>query len=100
MVIKLMPPERTERFYARSNYKEGIMEKAVKGKPLTDRQKQKNRLISKHRHIIEQGYGTMKRILKFSRANYMGVAKVQAEAFRKAICFNLLKAVNKVKVDD
>lgn len=80
--------------------KDGIMERAAKGRALTDKQKQKNLLISKRRHIVEQGYGTMKRILKFSRASYMGTAKVRAEAFRKAICFNLLKAVNRVKVDD
>lgn len=80
--------------------KDGLMEKAVRGKLLTDKQKLKNSLISKQRHIIEQGYGTMKRILKFSRASYMGITKVRAEAFRKATCFNLLKAVNKVKVDD
>jgi len=80
--------------------KDGLMEKAVKGKPLNARQKQKNRLISKRRHIVEQGYGTIKRLLKFRRASYIGVAKVQAEAWRKAICFNLLKAVNRVKVYD
>jgi IS5 family transposase len=80
--------------------KDGLMEKAVRGRALSARQKLKNRLISKRRHIVEQGYGTMKRILKFNRASYMGIAKVRAEAFRKAICFNLLKAVNRVKVDD
>lgn len=80
--------------------KDGIMEKAVRGKPLTTRQKQKNRLISTRRYIVEQGYGTMKRILKFDRASYIGIAKVQGQAFRKAICFNLLKATNKMQVDD
>lgn len=80
--------------------KDGIMEKAYKGKPLSERQKQKNRLISTKRHIVEQGYGTIKRIFNFRRASYMGIEKVKAEAFRKATCFNLLKAVNKVKVDD
>lgn len=80
--------------------KDGIMEKAYVGKPLTKRQKQKNWLISKRRHIVEQGYGTMKRLLKFRRASYLGIAKVQGEALRKMICFNLLKAVNKIKVYD
>ena len=69
-------------------------------KPLTARQKQKNLLISARRYIVEQGYGTFKRILKFDRASYIGIAKVQGQAFRKAICFNLLKAVNKIKIYD
>jgi len=80
--------------------KDGIMEKAFRGKPLTNRQKIKNRLISHRRYIVERGYGTMKRILKFERASYMGIAKVRGQALRKAICFNLLKAVNKIKVYD
>jgi IS5 family transposase len=80
--------------------KDGLMEKAVRGRPLTARQKQKNRLISTRRYIVEQSYGTMKRILKFERASYIGIAKVQGQAFRKAICFNLLKAINKIKVYD
>lgn len=84
----------------RKKLKDGLMEKAVRGKPLTARQKQKNLLISARRYIVEQGYGTFKRILKFDRASYIGIAKVQGQAFRKAICFNLLKAVNKIKIYD
>jgi IS5 family transposase len=80
--------------------KDGIMEKAFRGSPLTNRQKQKNRLISRRRYVVERGYGTMKRILKFERASYMGIAKVKGQALRKAICFNLLKAINKIKVYD
>jgi len=80
--------------------KDGIMERAYKGKALSKRQKQKNRLISTKRHIVEQGYGTLKRIFNFNRASYMGIDKVKTEAFRKGICFNLLKAVNKIKVYD
>lgn len=80
--------------------KDGIMEKAYMGKPLTKRQKQKNRLISKRRHIVERGYVTMKRLLKFGQVSYIGLAKAQSEALRKMICFNLLKTVNKIKVYD
>lgn len=80
--------------------KDGLMEKAVRGIGLSKRQKQKNRLIGTRRYVVEQGYGTLKRILKFERASYIGITKVQGQAFRKAICFNLLKAVNKIKVYD
>ena len=32
------------------------------------------------------------------KRQFIGLAKVQSEALRKMTCFNLLKAVNKIKV--
>lgn len=75
--------------------KDGIMHKASKNKPLTERQKLINKLISKRRYIVEQGFGTLKRRFNFERASYMTKRKVQAQFTFKAICSNLLKAVNK-----
>jgi transposase, IS5 family len=76
--------------------KDGIMHKAQKNKELTPRQKLINKLISKQRYIVEQGFGTLKRKFKFERASYMTKRKVQAQFTFKAICSNLLKAVNKL----
>ena len=78
--------------------KDGIMSKAVRGKPLTKREKVRNKLLSKVRFIVEQAFGTLKRRFKAGRARYIGIKKVTAEFRFKAICFNLLKAVNKVKL--
>ena len=89
-----------DRLGSENKLKDGVMKKAFKGKPLTKRQKQKNRIISTKRYIVERGFGTMKRILRFKQASYMGISKVKAEAFRKDTCFNLLKAVNKIRVND
>jgi len=76
--------------------KDGIMHKAQKNKALTPRQKLINKLISKQRYIVEQCFGTLKRKFKFERASYTTKRKVQAQFAFKAICSNLLKAVNKV----
>jgi IS5 family transposase len=76
--------------------KDGIMHKAQKNKELTPRQKLINKLISKQRYIVEQGFGTLKRKFKFERASYTTKRKVQAQFTFKAICSNLLKAVNKI----
>jgi len=78
--------------------KDGIMHKAARNRPLTERQKLINRLISRKRYIIEQGFGTLKRLFRFSRASYMTKLKVEAQFYLKAICFNLLKASNKATV--
>jgi len=85
-------------FLKEKKYKDGIMEKRQKNKELSKFQKIKNKLISKKRFIVEQGFGTMKRILEFTRAKYMTKRKVEGEAIRKAICHNLIKATNKIKI--
>lgn len=101
---------RAERLYADKGYacqankkllkqskiKNGFMEKAKRGKPLTSAQKRFNRMISKVRYKVEQGFGTLKRRFKFDRASYTTTPKVQAQMTLKAIAFNLLKALNKL----
>lgn len=74
------------------------MRKSYRNKPLSAREKLRNRLISKVRFIVEQAFGTLKRRLDASRSAYIGLKKVAAQLRLKAICFNLLKAVNKVEM--
>ena len=78
--------------------KSGIMHKAVKNKPLSQRQKRANGLISKVRYRVEQFFGTLKRKFHFNRASYMGTAKVKAQMLMKGMCANLLKAANKISL--
>jgi len=78
--------------------KDGILSKAARGKPLTHWEKVRNKLLSKVRFVVEQAFGTLKRRFNAGRARYIGLKKVTAEFRFKAICFNLLKAVNKVKL--
>lgn len=109
---KIIPEVNAERLYADKGYdsqnnrkllqgkfKSGIMHKAQKNKPLTERQKLANKLISRKRFIVEQGFGTLKRIFSFNRATYITKEKVNAQLTLKSICFNLLKALNKVKLE-
>lgn len=73
------------------------MHKAVRGRPLNDQQKFMNQEISKLRYIVEQTYGTLKRRFLFYRSAYMGIKKTLGQAYLKAMCLNLLKAVRKVE---
>ena len=77
--------------------KDGIMHKAYKNKPLTRWQRLFNKIVSKTRYIIEQCFGTIKRRFKFERASYIGLKKVSGQLTFKAMCYNLLKALNMVK---
>ena len=68
------------------------MDKAVRNRPLTLRQKQRNRLISAVRGTVERSFGTLKQVYGMARASYIGIAKVELEFLLCAIAFNLKKA--------
>jgi transposase, IS5 family len=76
--------------------KSGIMYKKTKQRPLPYWQRMFNRLISRKRYLVEQGFGTLKRRFQFYRASYMTQAKVQTQMILKSLAFNFLKAVRKV----
>lgn len=78
--------------------KDGIMHKAVRNRPLTRREKLKNKLISSKRFIVEQCFGTLKRRFKYSQSRYISLSKVEGELIFKSMCFNLLKGLNKVEL--
>lgn len=77
--------------------KNGLMYKASRNKKLTSKQTIFNKLVSKVRWRVEQCFGTLKRIFSFSRASYFTTKKVDAQFTLKAMCLNLLKAINKVQ---
>ena len=77
----------------------GIMDKAYRNKPLTYKQKQRNKRISSSRYIVERTNATIKNILKFTRAKYVGLEKVRNQALLVAVAHNLLKAANKIKIE-
>ena len=74
--------------------KDRIMNKAARGKPLTYWAKLRNKLISKKRYIVEQCFGTLKRLYGMSRASYFGLEKVTGQLHFKSMCYNLQKAIN------
>lgn len=76
--------------------KNGVMYKASSKKELKPREKLFNRLVSKSRYVVERTIGTLKNHFGCGRAKYLGLVKVKAQLFLKAICHNLLKAVNKI----
>lgn len=78
---------------------DGIMDKAYRNRPLTYKQKQRNKRISSSRYIVERTNATIKNIFKFTRARYVGLDKVKNQALLVAVAHNLLKAANKIKVE-
>lgn len=86
-------------FLRKHKIKSAIMHRAYKNKPLSARQKLANQLISKKRYIVEQCFGTIKRLFRMGRASYFGTVKVNAQVMLKSICMNLKKAANKIFMD-
>ncbi len=79
----------------RMGYRDGIMEKAYRGKELTGWQKLKNRLISMKRFVVERTFGTLKRQFKIGRASYRERWRVEGQmTLKAAFCYNLHKAGN------
>lgn len=77
---------------------DGIMRKAHRGHSLSGEDKARNRLLSKTRYVVEQSFGTLHRKFRYQRAAYFGLLKVSAQSHLKAICLNLLKAANRLRV--
>lgn len=89
---------RKNREMLKGKYRDGILRKAARGRPLRASEKRFNKLISKHRFRIEQCFGTMKRLFGLHRARYFGRDKTHAQLAMAAIGANLLKAANKISL--
>lgn len=73
-----------------------IMYKKTRSTTLTPLERITNKLISKYRFKVEQGFGTLKRRFSFSRMRYIGLEKSHGDFMLKAMGFNILKAVRMV----
>ncbi|WP_256205463.1 transposase [Nitrosomonas cryotolerans] len=69
--------------------KNGIQDKAVKNKPLTQRQLQRNRLITKVRYVVERTFGNQARWFGSKFLRYRGLAKVHVWHILQAMAYNL-----------
>ena len=73
--------------------KDGIMNRAYRNKPLTERERKRNKLISTKRYIVERVFGTLKQHYEMARASYLGIAKVQGELLLSSLAYNLKRAL-------
>ena len=69
--------------------KDGIMYKAVKGKPLTNTQTRFNKIVSKTRYKVERTLGGISRWFRGGIARYVGLAKTHTQHLMEAMAYNL-----------
>jgi IS5 family transposase len=72
--------------------KSRILHRARKGKPLTEREKLRNKLIGKTRFKIERTFGSIKRWFNSTHTRYKGMAKTHTQNLIEAIAYNLYRA--------
>jgi len=69
--------------------KNGIQNKATKSKPLTARQLQRNKLITRCRYVVERTFGSQARWFSGKTLRYCGLAKAHAWHILLAMAYNL-----------
>lgn len=72
--------------------KNHIMYKESKGRKLTPREQQCNRLISKIRYRVERTFGSMRRWFGAGIARYVGIMKTHTQHLMEAIAHNLYRS--------
>ncbi|MDR0619793.1 MAG: IS5 family transposase [Bacteroidales bacterium] len=80
------------KYLKKEKIKNRIMHKAVRNKPLSERAKLFNKLISKKRWVVERTFGGMKRWFRTGRARYKGLAGTHTQHLLEAIAYNLYRA--------
>lgn len=74
--------------------KNGIHYKAFKNKPLKDREKQFNIMVSKTRYTVERTFGSMSKWFRAGVAKYIGQIKTHAQHLLEAMAYNLKRSPN------
>ena len=72
--------------------KNGIQYKAVRNKPLTERQKKFNRLVSKCRYTVERTFGGISKWFTGGIAKYVGKSKTHTQHILESISYNLKRS--------
>lgn len=77
----------------RMGIEDGIMKRGNKHHPeVSERDKERNQLISKVRSRVEKVFGTLKRTYGYSRVRYIGLERNATEMWLKCMAYNLRRA--------
>lgn len=87
---------KNEEILKKRKLKSRILLKAKKGKPLTEREKLRNKLIGKTRFKVERTFGSIKRWFNSTHARYKGIAKMHTQNLMEAIAYNLYRSPGRV----
>ena len=69
-----------------------ILKKAKKNKPLTNWEKNFNKLVGKTRFKVERTFGGIKKWFNGGSARYKGIEKMHTQNLLEAMCYNLYRS--------
>ena len=78
-------------FLHMNGIEDGIMRKNTKSTKLTDYEKERNKVISKKRYIVEQYFGLSHLLTKAFRARFTRLIKNSIDGFFRQMAFNLFR---------
>lgn len=85
---------KTDEWLKENKIENGVLERAYRNKPLTQKQKQRNRLLSKTRYIVERFFGIAKLHYGMAKARYMGLARNKMRVALICMANNIKRGVN------
>lgn len=84
--------EKNEELIKKKKLKSRILSKAKKGKPLTERELFRNKLIGKTRFKIERTFGSIKRWFNSTCCRYIGLEKMHTQNLIESMAYNLYRS--------
>lgn len=84
--------QRNNNILRQRKLKNRILKKAKPGQPLTEREKQFNKLVGKTRFKVERSFGSIKRWFSGGVARYRGIEKMHTQNLMEALAYNLYRS--------
>jgi IS5 family transposase len=86
--------EKTNAWLSEKNIDNGVLERAYRNKKLTDEQKQRNKMLSRTRYIIERFFGIAKLHYGMTKARYVGLARNKMRVAMICMAQNIKRGVS------
>lgn len=86
--------EKTNAWLREKNIDNGVLERAYRNKPLTHEQKQRNKMLSRTRYIIERFFGIAKLHYGMTKARYVGLARNKMRVAMICMAQNIKRGVS------
>lgn len=84
--------EKNENLIRGKKLRSRVLHKAKRNKPLTARERKRNKLIGKIRFVVERTFGSIKRWFHSTGARYRGMEKMHTQNIMEAISYNLYRS--------
>lgn len=92
MADKGYKSKNNDRILKEHQWKNKVMNKAYRNRPITDEERELNAQISKIRYKVERTFGSMRRWFGAGTARYVGLQKMHTQHLMEAIAYNLYRS--------